>query len=41
MKVSKILGLNVKQKNVKSKFSPVKWEQKVLKCDKREVRSSR
>ena len=39
MKLSKILGLNVKLKNDKSKFSPptaVKWEEKVFKCDKHE-----
>ena len=43
MELCKILGLNVKLKNDKSKFSPimtVKWEEKVLKCDKREARLS-
>ena len=43
MKLCKILSLNVKLKNDKRKFLPimtVKWEEKVLKCDKREVRSS-
>ena len=43
MKLHKILGLNVRMKNDVSKVSPimtVKWEEKVLKCDKREVRSS-
>ena len=37
MKLCKILGLNVKLKNDESKSSPimtVKWEEKVLKCDK-------
>ena len=44
MKLCKILGLNVKLENDESKFSPimtVKWEEKVLKCDKRVVQSSR
>ena len=44
MKLCKILGLNVKLKNDESKSSPimtVKWEEKVLKCDKGVVRSSR
>ena len=44
MKLSKILGLNVKLKNEESKSSPimtVKWEEKVLKCDKGEARLSR
>ena len=43
MKDCKILSLNVKLKNDESKFSPimtVKWEEKVLKCDKCEERSS-
>ena len=43
MRVGKILSLNVKLKNDESKFLPimtVKWEEKVLKCDKCEVRSS-
>ena len=40
MKLCKIFGLNVKLKNDKSKFSPimtVKWEENVLKCDKRDI----
>ena len=44
MKLRKILGVNVKLKNERRKFSPimtVKWEEKVLKCDKRKVQSSR
>ena len=44
MKLCKILGLNVKLKNDESKSSPimtVKWKEKVLKCDKGVVRSSR
>ena len=44
MILCKILGLNVKLKNDKSKSSPimtVKWEEQVLKCDKGEARSSR
>ena len=39
----KILGLNVKLKNGEGKFlsiMTVKWEEKVCKCDKREVQSS-
>ena len=45
MKLCEILGLNVKLKNDhdKRKILPimtVKWEEKVLKCDKREVRLS-
>ena len=44
MKLCKILGLNVKLENDESKFLPimtVKLEEKVVKCDKREVRLSR
>ena len=44
IKLGKILGLNVKLKNDESKFSVImtgKWEEKVLKCDKREAQSSR
>ena len=44
MNVSKILGLNVKQKNDESKFlliMTVKWEEKVLICDKCGVQLSR
>ena len=40
MKLCKLLGLNVKLKNDERKFSPeitVKWEESVLKCDKREA----
>ena len=40
MKVGKISSLNVKLKNDKSKtwqLMTVKWEQRVLKCDKCEV----
>ena len=43
MKLSNFFGLNVKLKNDMSKCPPMmtdKWEEKVLKCDKREVRSS-
>ena len=44
MKLCKILGLDVQLKNDERKFWPimtVKWEEKVLKCDKSEVRLSR
>ena len=40
MKLCEISGLNVKLKNDEGKFSPimtVKWEEKVLKCDKPEL----
>ena len=40
MRLCKILGLKVKLKNDESKFllkMTVKWEDKVLKCGKREV----
>ena len=43
-KLCKTLGLNVKLKNDECRFSPamtVKLKEKVLKCDKRKVRSSR
>ena len=42
-KFGKILGLNVKLKYEESKISiitTVKWEEKELKCDKREAQSS-
>ena len=44
MKFGKILGSNVKLKNDESKFPitmTVKWEEKVLICDKREAQSLR
>ena len=44
MNLFKILGLNGKLRNDKSKLSPimtVRWEEKVLKFDKHEVRASR
>ena len=44
MKLCTIVGLDVKLKNDESKFLPkmtVKWEKKVLKFDKCEVKSSR
>ena len=44
MKLSKILGLNVKLMDDESNSSSmmtVMWEEKVLKCDKHEVQSSR
>ena len=44
MKLGKILGLNVKLKNDESNSSSmmtVMWEEKVLKCDKHEVKSLR
>ena len=43
MKLSNILGLNMKLKNDESESLPVrtvKLEEKVLKCDKREARLS-
>ena len=43
MKLSNFFGLNVRVMNDMSKCPPmmtVKWEEKVLKCDKREVRLS-
>ena len=39
MKLCKILSLNVKLKNDENKLSPImtgKWEENVLKCNKRE-----
>ena len=43
MKLGKILGFNVKLKNDGIKCSTIvtfKWEEQVLKCDKREVSKS-
>ena len=40
MKLCKILSLNVKLKNDENNLFPImtgKWEERVLKCDKREV----